>query len=311
MGTNTTINTLNLKTDDDRLQWQAEFIIAKQAQGVSNGTIQAYQGGLRLFNLFCETRAITTISQITSDELRLLLLWLRDTGHNEGGTHLVYRVIRTFLFWWEREIEPIGWRNPIHRVQAPKLPVKTIDAVSLDDVKAMLGTCDKKTFLGIRDYAILLFLLDTGVRARECIGIDVNDLNIPKGMIHIREGKGGKERYVFIGSETRRTVRRYLQQRHDNNTALWVTTNKERMSYPCLRKVMVRRASIANIEPPRLHDFRRAFALNCLRNGMDVYSLQRLMGHSDLQTLRRYLNQNSEDIRLAHAEASPVDRLKR
>ena len=68
-----------------------------------------------------------------------------------------------------------------------------------------------------------------------------------------------------------------------------------------------RRATKAQVPTPGLHDFRRAFALECLRNGMEVYSLQKLMGHADLQVLRRYLAQTTEDIAASHRVGSPVD----
>ena len=89
--------------------------------------------------------------------------------------------------------------------------------------------------------------------------------------------------------------------------ALWVTNTGTRLTYWGLRQIIRRRANKAAIKIPRLHDFRRAFALQCLRNGMDVYSLQKLMGHSDLQVLQRYLAQTTEDIRKAHLLKSPVD----
>ena len=70
---------------------------------------------------------------------------------------------------------------------------------------------------------------------------------------------------------------------------------------------MKRRASLADVPAPSLHSFRRAFALECLRNGMDIYSLQHLMGHADLQILRRYLAQTDQDTEVAHRRGGPVD----
>jgi len=72
-------------------------------------------------------------------------------------------------------------------------------------------------------------------------------------------------------------------------------------------RILRRRAKSVDIEKPSLHDFRRAFALNFLRNGGDIYSLQKLMGHADLQVLRRYFAQTNEDLKIAHSNFSPVD----
>jgi len=91
------------------------------------------------------------------------------------------------------------------------------------------------------------------------------------------------------------------------NSPLWVTNKHNRLTYWGLNQIILRRAEEAHIEKPSLHDFRRAFALNFLRNGGDIYSLQNLMGHADLQVLRRYLAQTTDDLHIAHRKFSPVD----
>lgn len=99
------------------------------------------------------------------------------------------------------------------------------------------------------------------------------------------------------------------QLRQDTSPALWVTKMGTQLTYDSLREIIRRRARKANVKDPALHSFRRAFALMSLRAGMDVYSLQRLMGHSDLLVLRRYLAQTEADLHEAHKKAGPVDRL--
>jgi len=79
------------------------------------------------------------------------------------------------------------------------------------------------------------------------------------------------------------------------------------LEYGGLRAILTRRAERTGINQASYHSFRRAFALNCLKNGMDVYTLQKLMGHADLQVLRRYLIQTEGDLREGHAKYSPVD----
>ena len=80
------------------------------------------------------------------------------------------------------------------------------------------------------------------------------------------------------------------------------------LAYLGLRSLVLRRARGAGLEPPALHSFRRGFALEMLRAGADLLSLQRLMGHADLSLLKRYAKQNADDLRAVHALASPVDR---
>jgi integrase len=92
------------------------------------------------------------------------MLHLEEAGHNEGGRHACFRAIKTFLYWWEQEIELEGWSNPIQKGKLPKLSIKLLEPADLLDIKAMLTTCDK-SLCGLRDKAILLSLLDMGARA--------------------------------------------------------------------------------------------------------------------------------------------------
>ena len=286
--------------------WIEAFLIDRKAQGLSRGTLYFYQKKLDLFSQFCEGQIISQVTQLTPQILREYLLWLESRGHNPGGIHACYRTLKTFLYWWEDELEPTGWSNPIRKVKAPRNPNPPLQPVKLSEIEALLDTCDT-TFLGKRDKAIILCLLDTGVRAAEMCHIQVEDLDRIFGSIFIRRGKGRKPRTVFLGKKTRKAIRAYLRMRKDNSDFLWVTKSGTQLTYSGLRQIIRRRAEIANIPTPGLHDFRRAFALQCLRNGMDIYSLQKLMGHADLQVLQRYLAQTTEDISRAHRIGSPVD----
>ena len=182
------------------------------------------------------------------------------------------------------------------------------EPIAIEDLKALIGTCKAGTAIDDRDRAIFLVLLDTGVRAQELCNTNLQDTDLNAGSAMIRHGKGGKSRTVFLGRKTRRALRSYLRQRRDRSPALYVSARRDRLTYNGLRLMLDDRAHLAKLErKPTLHDFRRAFALNMLRNGVDIFALQRLMGHSDLQVMRRYLAQNIEDTQMAHMRGSPVD----
>jgi integrase/recombinase XerD len=92
---------------------------------------------------------------------------------------------------------------------------------------------------------------------------------------------------------------------------LFATDEGQRLTYPGLRSIIRRRAVMAGIPAPMLHAFRRGFALDSLRNGADIYSLQRMMGHSSLVVLQRYLKQTQGDLQQVHQRSGPVDHLLR
>jgi integrase/recombinase XerD len=213
------------------------------------------------------------------------------------------------LHWYAAEFEPEGWRNPLQKIKPPKVDIKPLEPVPLEHIRAMLETCKRGKFTDERDRAILLFLLDTGVRAGELLALDRQDVDIITGDTIVRKSKSRKPRTVFLGRQTRRALRAYLKLRTDAARALFVSGDGERLKMAGLRQIMVRRAKRADVPVPSLHSFRRAFALTMYRAGVDLLTIQRLLGHSDLSLLERYIKQNAEDLRSAHERGSPVDNL--
>ncbi|MBI5951642.1 MAG: tyrosine-type recombinase/integrase [Chloroflexi bacterium] len=283
------------------------FLIDRRSQSLSPDTIELYTKKLQYFLKYCERQALTQISQLTSDFIRRYLLELSET-HNAGGVHACFRPLRTMLYWLEEEeVMPPDWKNPIRRVKAPKLPTDPIEPIQIEEIHQLLKTC-QGNYSGVRDKAMMLGLLDTGARAKEFLNINLEDVDLATGAVMIRQGKGRKPRMVFLGRKTIRAIRGYLRYRKDNSPALWVSIHGERMTYSALRCFLRRRAEQIGLKSiPTPHDFRRAFALVMLRNGVDIFALQKLMGHSDLQILRRYLAQTDQDIHNAHMRGSPVD----
>ncbi len=116
---------------------------------------------------------------------------------------------------------------------------------------------------------------------------------------------------VFVGKKTLKAVRKYLKRRPglQSHSPLFATDENERLSYTTIRKMIQRRAMEAGIEEPGLHDFRRAFGLQCQRNGLDLLTISRLLGHANTTVTERYICQDHEDLARGHDLASPVDRM--
>ena len=285
---------------DDLTQCVNAFIYDRQAQNLADGTIRFYKTKMKLFLGYLDQIEIRRVTEISPQTIRSYLVFLDQKGHNPGGIHAAFRAVKAFLNWWEDESEPHNWRNPIKKVRAPKVPIEILEPVKSDEALKLLSVCDPKTFLGLRDCAIVLTLMDTGVRASELVSMTRKDLDLRKGKIIIRKGKGNKFRIVFISQRTQKAIRQYLEERNDFQSCLWITNKGTQLKYSGLRQIIRRRSKDAKIDAPSLHSFRRYFALQMLRSGVDIFSLQKLMGHSDIQILRRYLQQTEEDIRSAH-----------
>jgi site-specific recombinase XerD len=247
------------------------------------------------------------MEQVTADVIRRYMVSMETEGHNAGGILLHYRAIKAFSRFWQEETDG-EYRDPFRKVRPPKVVVKPIPGIPVEDVMKMVDCASGQQ--QIRDIALLLTLLDTGARMTEFLSMNVGDLDLEEGKINIIKGKGYKARRVFIGKRCRRALRRYLKERKRlrHEDPLWVNDEGDRLSETALRSVMRRRSIDAKLGyEPGIHDFRRAFALAMQRNGADVITISRQMGHSSLEVLKRYLDQDEEDLRKSHERCSPVD----
>ena len=283
------------------------FLTARRAEGLSKSTITFYREKLTAFLAFCDAQAVTQVKDVTPDLLRRFMLKLAET-HNPGGQHAFYRAVRAFLRFIESEEVLPEWRSPTRKVKAPRVELQPIEGAPLEDISALLATCNRSEFIGARDTALLLSLLDTGARVTEFLSIDLADLDT--GTIQLRHTKGKRPREVYLSPRTRKALRGYLRMRGDHNPALWITKDLDRLTYDGLRAILTRRAKLAGLaNVPSPHDFRRAMAINYLRNGGDIFTLALILGHKSLTVLRRYLALTERDTREAHARYSPVDNL--
>ena len=273
------------------------FLQDRRAQGLQSRSVEFYECKLKIFRDYCRVEGLDMVMAVQPDHLREMLLELYDT-HSPGGVHAVFRTVHAFFYWFENEYEPAGWKNPIRKLHAPKVEIELLDPVSYETVNALIGVCGS-TFAGYRDRAILLTLLHTGLRAFELCALDRTDVDLATRTVSVKRGKGGKPRNVYLKRSSKTAIITYLKHRTDKHPALWLTEDGERMVYEALRGMVRYRASQAEIKAPLLHAFRRAFALNCVRAGVDILTLQRLMGHRSLEATKRYVKLTDEDLKSA------------
>jgi site-specific recombinase XerD len=180
----------------------------------------------------------------------------------------------------------------------------------------MLAVCDydyqhNARFLGSRNKAIVLTLLDTGVRVSEIGNINLEDIDTERGWVKIT-GKGAKERVVRIGANAQKALWRYLVHRPNTERGqLWLTEEETPLRPDGIQMVIKRLKQRAGVTSSgNCHRFRHTFALNFLRADRNPFNLQYLLGHSDLRMVRHYTaTLGMEDALKAHEKASPADLL--
>ncbi len=296
-----------LHTQDQLQIWLRDFLLDVRAANRSEATVEFYNEKLKRFIAFLETQEVTDPSQITATHLRAFLVELQQE-RSAGGVHAHWRAVRAFVRFLVRE-DALD-QNPLNKVRSPRVDQELLEPVQASTVRALLVTCDKSD-AGRRDRAIILTLLDTGLRASEMVALNFADVNLNDGSVIVRHSKSRKGRIVFVGRQARRAIAAYWRTRPDAGITepLWLayhtTGERTRLTYHGLRDIILRRAKIAGVEAPSLHSFRRAFAISMLRSGADIVSLSRLMGHGSLPVLQRYLKQMKEDLGVVHAANSP------
>lgn len=281
------------------------FLDDKRAGNLTPKSIAYYEYQLRKFREFAESQDATTLADVTPPLLRAYLITLQDRKLKGTSQDATYRALSAWLNWCIEQ----GWlvASPLKRVSRPKQEKDILPALDEDDMRELVEAADS-----MRDKAILLCLLDTGMRVSEFVALNIGDYDRADDALLVREGKGRKQRVTYLGPAAKDALKRYLLSRGRrvaNNDPLWISEHgSTRLTVTGLQQILKRlskRSGVA-VSP---HALRRTFALWCLRNGMDLFTIQKLMGHAGLDVLRRYIAQSTDDLKIAHKKSPPSGRL--
>jgi integrase/recombinase XerD len=198
-------------------------------------------------------------------------------------------------------------------LKLPRTPRKVIQTFSHEQIQKLLGVIDMKHPTGFRNYTIILLLLDTGIRLSELIGLKIDDIDFQQSCLLVK-GKGNKERVVPFGSQVRRTLRRYVMRfrsEPDSPRTEEVFLSEDGFSLrpravQSMLKRLEKKANLSGIGV-NPHRFRHTFAREFLVNGGNIFSLQKILGHSSLEVVKMYVNLMTNDILNQHRRFSPVD----
>ncbi|MFD2610360.1 tyrosine-type recombinase/integrase [Deinococcus taklimakanensis] len=251
------------------------------------------------------------VQTVTVLHLRGFLSWLEGRGLAPGGIHAHVRSLKALFGWAKREELLPG--DPSLRLERPTLPQRRLPAMDAERVSQLLAAA-RTTDQPLRDVAVLLTFFDTGIRLEELITLRREDVRPEKGILRVI-GKGDRERSVPIGTRALTAINAYLlrerQPRQAGVQELFLGRTGLSMTRSCISILLKRLSEFTRLERAQTtpHTFRRGFAVEFLRNGGDVFTLQQILGHSSLEMTRRYVSFLDEDLKAAHLRFSPGDRL--
>lgn len=221
------------------------------------------------------------------------------------------RSLRAFFSWLYKE----GYteENRLADLKPPKAPQKLVKVLTDEEVKKILSCLDPDTATGCRDTAIVITMLDTGLRLSELTSLKMADAQIDQGYLKVM-GKGSKERIVPIGGLAQKVLLRYVYHFRPNPLSIgedtvFLTIEGRSFGNNAVKQLMDRVAIRSGVTRLHPHLCRHTFASNYLINGGDVFSLQQILGHTSLEMVRRYVTLASAQVRVQHRKFSPMDRM--
>ncbi len=271
-----------------------DFYLSRQALRRSPATLEHYLYTAGHFVSWLKSRGIHLPSEVRASHPRAWLAEISEKGVKDTTLHAKARGAKTLLQFWYSEgylLSPIDLKLP--RVDQKQLPSLTIH-----ELRRVIKACQS-----LRDRALVLFLADSGIRRAEALALNWGDVDFSTGAVIVRRGKGGKARVAAIGATTRRALLAYRRSLSCTQSAspMFQTRFGNRMCGPGMRSIFPRLvARVGFLVSP--HILRRTFARHSLRNGMDLITLQRLMGHSDVSMTARYVKMLTEDLVAEHED---------
>ena len=268
---------------------------------LADTTIANYKHYFNLFYLFIGD---VEIEEITSRDISRFLNYLaKERNLSMRSVHDVRARISSLYKWAEQEL---GIPNAVSNVRNPKYTKRVIEPLTPTELKTVVKNLNKNSH---RFNAILLTLLDSGLRVSELCNLTVADYTQDTGKIFVRSGKGNKDRIVYVGKKARKAIWRYLATRPDAEPTepLFASNNQTNLSRYNVRRDLKNYGKRFGIKL-NPHKFRHTFAVNFLRNGGNLKQLQDILGHSAINTVTIYLKLAEVDLEKAKA-FSPVDNL--
>lgn len=281
-----------------------EWFVDLKLEERSPRTIRFYRQHLKDFiKAFPENQIL---AQMTPGQVKLYLAKAQGEGNHPFYHHGRYRTLRAFFNWAKKQNYIAS--SPL-TIKPPKLPETIPPTFSESDVRAMLKEC--RTNTALRDKAIIMTLLDTGMRLGELIRMKLSDIEIDGRIITVA-GKGRKYRRLKVSVATLRALWAYLKSRNSPYDNIWLSEERRPLTESGVEQMIERVCNKAGITGTRCspHTFRHTFACNFLENGGDSLDLQYLLGHSTLKMVENYSRATKARRALkAHERFSPVERL--
>lgn len=267
------------------------FLDAKRVEGCSERTIQYYK--VTAEHMLSQTEK--EIRKITTDEMRSYLVDYQKRNNCSNVTiDNIRRNISSFFTWLEEEDYIL--KSPMRRIHKIKTKTVVKSVITDEGIEQLRDHCTQ-----IRDLAMIDLLYSTGIRVGELVNLNIGDINFEERECVVY-GKGDKERRVYFDAKAKVHLMEYIESRKDKNPALFVTLDapydRLKISGVEIRlRQLGRELGLERIHP---HKFRRTMATRAIDKGMPIEQVQKILGHSQIDTTMQYAMVNQNNVKASH-----------
>ena len=280
-----------VKTNIPNEEFLKMFLAAKRIEGCSERTIKYYR--MTIQNLLSVVK--TNVRKITTEEIREYLSDYQKVNNCSNLTiDNVRRNISSFFSWLEEEDYIL--KSPMKRIHKIKTKTVVKNTISDEGIEKLRDHCRER-----RDLAIIDLLYSTGIRVGELVNLNIDDVDL-EGRECVVYGKGGKERRVYFDAKAKVHLKEYIENRCDDNEALFVTLDApyDRLKISGVEIRLRNLGRQLNLEKIHPHKFRRSMATRAIDKGMPIEQVQKILGHSQIDTTMQYAMVNQNNVKTAH-----------
>ena len=294
---------IGIQQDINPFSLMEDFLLLKKAQGVTDFTISSFRSALR--NFFAEYQSSIKNSRKLKQAVYLFL-----ADRKSGYYNKLLQGLRQYFDYCIGE--GILKENPCAGLHCKRSGARIVQHEE-STIRAFLDLPDKTTFAGLRDYVLMLTILDTGIRPNELLQITITDLDFVNKQMHIREqySKTRQRRIVPLSAKVINLIKKLIYSRHEewgNDVPIFCSFSGHRLTSHNLQERFRAYGEKLGVNVTPYH-LRHTFALWFIRNGGNILALQRIMGHTKLEMTRNYVELVQADIKGSHERATPINNL--
>jgi integrase/recombinase XerD len=272
----------------------ASWLRRLRGEQKSRHTIASYGTAVRSFIAFCHDRHLPV--ELSRDNV---VAYMASRSGEVSTARLNLSVLKIFARWiaTEEDFDPSG----VLSVRPPKPDQRSVPDLSDNEVARLLKVCEGTELRDKRDKALVALFCETGLRAAEMLALDIGDVDLDRCVVHVRLGKGRKDRYVHFSVGAASILDRYVRARHravlrPTTGPLWVSAKGDRLTYNGMHTALKQRAADAGIIGFHLHRLRHTMAVRWMRHGGSETGLMAHAGWTSNTMIGRYVKAASEQL---------------